>query len=518
MMLLLALCTALFQDGRQAIPSEPDQTRAEKVIREILKEEFAKETPFALANLSKGLLRRAREPSEDLASRYVLYREAADLAVRAEKPEVALSAIGDLCREFRVDSALARTMLLSKMQPRLTRPESFRLLCEAYLQLLDDDQEHDDIDLGVRAASGAAAMADQAQDPALSDFVRERTSTFSATKAEFEVAQQAKAVLSASPADAEANGRLGTYLCLTKGAWGAGLPFLARSGDADVADLARRDLARPSDPEAQVSLGDGWWKRSGKETVPWRREVLIRRAAFWYRQALPRLEGAPRKEALLRVEDIDRQQEPSPQGMVARWTFNEEEGKEVRDSSGKGSHGTLEGGAVRILGVVGNAVGLDGKGAFVALKATWVPDAEAPVTIAWAERYEDYPRQTENVITLSDVPHNLSLSAGHREARVVVWKWGGVVLLSAQAPLAGSWHSYAYSFDGTIHKLYIDGFLKDQSMIPPQRGEYARAEVGRWQGPEGTDPKAFFKGSVDELRVYNRALSDQDIRKLARMN
>ena len=54
--------------------------------------------------------------------------------------------------------------------------------------------------------------------------------------------------------------------------------------------LAEKDLAGASDHTDQLKLGDAWWDAAQKndETT---KEMIQGRAAYWYRQALPRLTG-----------------------------------------------------------------------------------------------------------------------------------------------------------------------------------------------------------------------------------
>jgi hypothetical protein len=145
-----------------------------------------------------------------------------------------------------------------------------------------------------------------------------------------------------------------------------------------------------------------------------------------------------------------------------------------------------------------------------------MPAAEAPQTVLWAHQLHTIPRRPESIVVLSDVPTQTNLTAGLREDKVVVWKWGGIPLVAALSPPLEEWHFFAYTFDGTIHRLYVDGFLKDESAIPCQKGSYSKLEIGRWLGHDARGPGSFFKGSVDEVRVYDRALGEDEIRNITR--
>ena len=48
--------------------------------------------------------------------------------------------------------------------------------------------------------------------------------------------------LKTNPDDPQANLALGRYRCFAKGDWEAGLPLLAKSGDAALASLAKKAL------------------------------------------------------------------------------------------------------------------------------------------------------------------------------------------------------------------------------------------------------------------------------------
>jgi hypothetical protein len=72
------------------------------------------------------------------------------------------------------------------------------------------------------------------------------------------------------------------------------------------------------------------------------------------------------------------------------------------------------------------------------------------------------------------------------------------------------WHHVAASFDGTTLKIYIDGVNEktESQDITPQVGD--RTYIGRkTQSPFGWQ----FKGFIDEVRIYNQALSEAAIQR-----
>lgn len=71
---------------------------------------------------------------------------------------------------------------------------------------------------------------------------------------------------------------------------------------------------------------------------------------------------------------------------------------------------------------------------------------------------------------------------------------------------AGTWHHIAVVFDGEHHSLYVDGKLAERQPGPLNVAESYRFTIGS----VGEDPKnrGFFAGSLDDIRIYNRALPD----------
>ncbi|MCA9262733.1 MAG: hypothetical protein KDA60_02745 [Planctomycetales bacterium] len=104
--------------------------------------------------------------------------------------------------------------------------------------------------------------------------------------------------------DKKARRNVGEYLCLYQSAWEKGLEHLAQLDEAPLSELARRDLAGPDRVNEQISLGDAWWEwseKQGAQAGRWQR-----RAADWYRKALPSTSGLERSKLTGRIAEAER--------------------------------------------------------------------------------------------------------------------------------------------------------------------------------------------------------------------
>ena len=91
----------------------------------------------------------------------------------------------------------------------------------------------------------------------------------------------------------------------------------------------------------------------------------------------------------------------------------------------------------------------------------------------------------------------------------MVWKTEGVELVSTAAPPVG-WHHVVYTFDGTTHHLYVDGSESHTSTVAPDQGVVTAARLATFHKND-----EFFRGSLDDVRIYDRPLDVAEIRLLA---
>ena len=144
----------------------------------------------------------------------------------------------------------------------------------------------------------------------------------------------------------------------------------------------------------------------------------------------------------------------------------------------------------------------------------WVkPDAPADGTQVL---YEEGGSGSDSALTLRI--HEGKLEAG-------LFEGGALHMVSAPAPAAGKWTHVVFSFDGTARemKLWIDGCESAKAQVPfdkLSKRSMASAIGARLQQDafnntgNKEDAADFFRGKLDEIRLYERALDEAAIREL----
>src|SRR6185436_15922 len=85
------------------VPDEPSQAKAEATIRNIFKSEYDSNHPAQRRALAKKLLDQARDVKTEATSRFVLYREARNVASSAGDVVVALRAVDEMSKVFAIN-------------------------------------------------------------------------------------------------------------------------------------------------------------------------------------------------------------------------------------------------------------------------------------------------------------------------------------------------------------------------------------------------------------------------------
>ena len=208
---------------------------------------------------------------------------------------------------------------------------------------------------------------------------------------------------------------------------------------------------------------------------------------------------------------------PPPVGMVSWWP-GDGHTNDIMD----GNHGTLVGGATYASGLVGQAFSLDGVDDYVDLGDIPTMDfSNRDFTIdAWF-RIPDYPTLAPGCAPRYPIFSNYAWGY-HTEVMedgrlhfTKYYEFAAAVTVSSLDPVStGDWHHVAAVHTLTELRIYVDGQLSNTADSPSgaifyNSNGFDRPEIGRYSCND--PPDFYFKGLIDELEIFNRALSDVEI-------
>lgn len=284
---------------RKPIPDMAAQRRSLTTIRDIYMEEYKNKN-----SLARRLLDKAKE-TQDVADRFVLFREAKDAAAEMFQQYLLEESIELLNEEYDVCGLELMVETLDKMskRPRITLDQK-ELLVDLALKAIDEAQVNDNFDSARKLCRKTMQwLRPNNTEKELFQAVVAKNKEIDAASKAFEKVRNAINVLESDPDEPDANTTMGRYYCSQKDNWKKGLPMLLKCGDASLKNLAERDLRNPTSTSAQIALGNAWWDADIK-----------RRSVYWYKIALPHLAGMEKDKIAKRLESL-----PTKNAVTSTW-------------------------------------------------------------------------------------------------------------------------------------------------------------------------------------------------------
>jgi len=209
---------------------------------------------------------------------------------------------------------------------------------------------------------------------------------------------------------------------------------------------------------------------------------------------------------------------PSETSLVGYWKLDEGSGtggSSTRDWSGTGNTGALSSMGANWAAAPAtmefdnaSAMSFDGSAGYVSTGVTSLPAANAAQTISAWINIAALPASASSVVALNGASSTVQLGLSPTTLRVL--RNDGTALISTAAPSTGAWHHVTYSWDGTTNRLYVDGVAASPTMTAHDSAAVTAAYIG------ATNPGAdFFNGKVDDVRIYNAALTATQVARLA---
>ncbi|HVV17042.1 MAG TPA: LamG-like jellyroll fold domain-containing protein [Polyangia bacterium] len=202
-------------------------------------------------------------------------------------------------------------------------------------------------------------------------------------------------------------------------------------------------------------------------------------------------------------------------GLVGYWKLDETSGTAAADSSTSANTGTWHGGVSRTASVPSTitftdaeAITLDGSSGYVTLGTNNLPANNAAQSISlW---YKGTPNGgNQNMLSMSNGSSS-AVQLGFRGSSLIAWSWGGGTLISTTATNDSNWHHAVYTYDGATDRIYLDGTLQASGTSTHQTGSVTAAYLGTYNAAG-----ELFAGSLDDVRVYSRAISAAEVAILA---
>jgi hypothetical protein len=191
------------------------------------------------------------------------------------------------------------------------------------------------------------------------------------------------------------------------------------------------------------------------------------------------------------------------EGLVAYYPFN----GNAKDESGNGHDGTVNGATLTVdrNGKPRQAFAFNGTGQHIIATGDW-PQGKAPRTLSFWEKLED-PKGADNFICWGTKVKGQAFGAYVQQGEFVFY--GQADDRGTTVETDAEWHHHCIVHDGATITYYIDSKKARSFDASAHNTQGRKLVIGA-----RIDLQWPLKGSIDDVRIYNRALSPQEIKAL----
>ena len=508
--------------------STPDSAALEaatRLVDELFQGEIAAaKTAEAKLTVIKQIRAAAEKSGDDHAVEYRLLGRA--IALSAETPHASqlLDLLHDLESRFDGDFVSVKADAVRKLAKSAKQTEDVSVLINLTLETVTGAVEADRYDEARELTKLAASEVKRFKNAGLKKAIDDLTATVTAVEKEFASISVARRSLAANIDDTQAALAVGKFRCFVLKNWAIGLPLLARGSDQTLSELATLDLEDPTPGYQRKAIADGWYEYS-KTVTRTAQEQSRRRALHWYRDALPGLTDLPKTIAARRIDELQKLIPigPLPWGAVVLMTFEKPTWEArngtiaIADLSGMKNPGRVSG-ATMVDGKVGKGISFRDRDDYLEFADVPSLNSRSVSVCAWV-----CPRnlQSINAYIVSkddwqETNNGYVLRFGRDTANFTIGNgdWVPVHTRPTTKLETDTWYHLAGTYDGQKLRMYLNGQFADE-VLPG--GSMRASKILLRIGRSAYSPDRGIDGIVDELAIFARGLSAEEVDTLYRM-
>jgi len=200
-------------------------------------------------------------------------------------------------------------------------------------------------------------------------------------------------------------------------------------------------------------------------------------------------------------------------GLVGWWKFD----GNAKDSSGNANHGNQNGNPSYVAGKFGRAASFGGKGDWVHVANESKFDCVSEVTVAAWIKVNRFDKEYQAIVTKGDSAWRIQRNESTDTLEFACSgleipsgnEWGS--LYGKRNVNDGKWHYVAGVYDGRNMVIYVDG---EVDSFQPASGLIGANDHPVYIGENAEMTGRFWNGWIDDVRVYNTGLGQDEIRAL----
>ena len=206
--------------------------------------------------------------------------------------------------------------------------------------------------------------------------------------------------------------------------------------------------------------------------------------------------------------------------IASYWKFDENSGTSLTDATGNANTGTFQGttGSQWVTGLINSGLSFDGTDNYISTTTS----ISNPLNYTLAAWFKTSTASGAKIIGFEN--NQTGTGSGQTDRNIyvgtdgklyyVIYNGGNVSINSSGTVTDGNWHLAVATQSGTAMTLYLDGASQGSNTGTPQSysgywriGSYRNSAYSH--GANG-----YFSGTIDEVGIWNRALSSSEITTL----